>query len=381
MISLVRFKRPRSGHDDTQAVFSIPGSLSAVGVPAVTKPFPIILLAVSVSPYFILPLFSNATNPPGIEQTKQALLFFGQVHIALTALMYFDKDFQKIISDNKNRYFYLPLGAAVMFGVSFYIVPQSYQFLLWWFYAGWQNWHFGKQNVGVLSFIAAHDKKSSASQVERWIINGANLCGIVAFTHGMNLADANFRSGFPVWFLTSTVAFTFASYGLWILLCSALLFVFVKRSSMSPSRVLFLLFAVLFFFPIYASKSFTEGFVPVSISHSLQYISFMVVFWFNDTLIPKVNFPSPQGTQTNPALFKATFFLVIAVVGGAILTIRQEFGPLVAHAIGFPTAAPFISGFMFGLVIAHFIIDAHAWRLRDKPQHNFMRERFGFVFS
>jgi len=147
---------------------------------------------------------------PVLNKLKQALLFFGQVHIALTALMYFDQDFQKIISDNKTRYFYLPLGAAVMFGVSFYIVPQSFQFLLWWIYAGWQNWHFGRQNVGVLSFIAVHDKKSPATQVERWIINGANLCGVIAFTHGMNLADASFRSGFPVWFLTSTVAFTFA---------------------------------------------------------------------------------------------------------------------------------------------------------------------------
>jgi hypothetical protein len=380
MISLIRLKRWRSDHDATYAVIPTPRSFSEVGVSAVTKPFPVILLAVSVIPYFVFPLFSNSTNPPGIEQTKQALLFFGQVHIALTALMYFDQDFQKIILDNKNRYFYLPIGAAVMFGVSFYIVPQSFQFLLWWFYAGWQNWHFGRQNVGVLSFIAVHDKKSPTSQVERWIINGANLCGVIAFTHGMNLGDANFRSEFPVWFLTSTAAFTFASYALWALLCITLLFVFMKRKNMSPFRALFLLFAVLFFSPIYVSKSFTEAFYPVSISHSLQYISFMVVFWFNETHLSKsVDFP--RAKQANPALFKATLFLVITAVGGAILTIRQEFGPLVANAIGFPTAAPFISGFMFGLVIAHFIIDAHAWRLRDKPQRDFMRERFGFVFS
>ena len=107
-----------------------------------------------------------------------------------------------------------------------------------------KNRHFGRQNVGVLSFIAAHDKKSPTSQTERWIINCANFCGLIAFTHGMNLGDADFRSGFPVWFLTSTVAFTFASYALWALLCITLLFVFVKRSSMSLFRVLFLLFAL-----------------------------------------------------------------------------------------------------------------------------------------
>jgi len=108
----------------------------------------------------------------------------------------------------------------------------------------------------------------------------------------------------------------------------------------------------------------------------------MVVFWFNDIQLSKsVDFPAPRAKQANPALFKVTLFLVITVVGGAILTIRQEFGPLVANFIGFPTAAPFISGFMFGLVIAHFIIDAHAWRLRDKPQRDFIRDRFGFVFS
>jgi hypothetical protein len=34
---------------------------------------------------------------------------------------------------------------------------------------------------------------------------------------------------------------------------------------------------------------------------------------------------------------------------------------------------------MFGLVVAHFIVDAHAWRLRDKPQRDFVLGRMDFL--
>jgi hypothetical protein len=44
-----------------------------------------------------------------------------------------------------------------------------------------------------------------------------------------------------------------------------------------------------------------------------------------------------------------------------------------------PWLGKVVTGSMFGLVVAHFIVDAHAWRLRDKPQRDFVLGRMDFL--
>ena len=100
----------------------------------------------------------------------------------------------------------------------------------------------------------------------------------------------------------------------------------------------------------------------------------MVVFWFNAA-------SKPASNRINPAVPKVAVFGALAMLGGAVLTIRGEFGPMISNIIGIPVLSQFITGFMFGLVIAHFIVDAHAWRLRDAPQRVFFQSRFQSVFD
>ena len=41
----------------------------------------------------------------------------------------------------------------------------------------------------------------------------------------------------------------------------------------------------------------------------------------------------------------------------------------------------FVFGAVLGATMAHFVIDAGAWRLRERPQREYMSQRFGFMFN
>jgi hypothetical protein len=78
-------------------------------------------------------------------------------------------------------------------------------------------------------------------------------------------------------------------------------------------------------------------------------------------------------------LITAVIFFAIVLFGGAIITIRGEFGDLANSVFAVPWLGRFVTGSMFGLVIAHFIVDAHAWRLREAPQRDFVMSRMPFL--
>lgn len=81
----------------------------------------------------------------------------------------------------------------------------------------------------------------------------------------------------------------------------------------------------------------------------------------------------------DPKLKIALVFFAIVLIGGSIITIREEFGTMLQSLTGSSALGKLVMGGMFGFVVAHFIVDAHAWRLRDKPQRNFVMERMRFI--
>lgn len=326
--------------------------------------FPVVLIGASILPYGLMPLLAAGATP-GVEQTRQAILFLGQVHIALTALLYFDAGFAPIVAAHRWRYYWCALGAAIAFGLSFMLLPVQLEFLWWWTYVGWQNWHFGRQNLGVVAMVGAAEGSGSLRGGERLAILIANLSGIVGLTELSERPDHAFQQSFPLLWHALEL-------GAWVAIAgfigaAVIAAIALARREGGFYRAAALIFSVGFFCPAIFAGSIFAGFTAVSMSHSLQYIVFMAAFWFN----------APR-RQPLPAF---GLFAAVALIGGAVLTIRGEFGPMVGAVLHSEASSRFVFGFMFGLVVAHFVVDAHAWRLRERPQRALMRERFDFVFG
>ena len=85
--------------------------------------------------------------------------------------------------------------------------------------------------------------------------------------------------------------------------------------------------------------------------------------------------------KLNFQFFSALTFFGIILIGGSILTIRGDFGSILGIMTGSDIVQRFITGSLLGVVVAHFVVDAHAWRLSDKPQKDFAFERLDFAFT
>lgn len=324
---------------------------------------------ISIFPYILFPLVFAETVPTNTETVRQTILFFANAHIAVTLLFYLDKQFKPIIQANRTRYIHAPIAAVFLAGLTYALIPESIAVAWWCIYMFWQNWHFGRQNHGIYALVVLEEQGTAKlNSFEKYLIYSAVFLGSLG---GMFFAGGTGQ--------THELLMLIRSYCGYLTLGLALvgiLYVLANSSRFSLNRILFLLFSLLFFAPQFLFESAQLGFTIYSISHSFQYLFFMMVLTFNKDGMQKerpMEIPQP--------LLSGLLFLGIVLVGGAIITIRGEFGDLVGSITSVGFLGKFVTGSMFGLVIAHFIVDAHAWRLRDAPQREYVLNRFSFLGS
>jgi hypothetical protein len=321
-----------------------------------------LLLGTTVLPYLVFPAVFAGKSPPNTEMVRQTILFLANAHIAITLFFYYDSRFRSVRAENPFRYTWLPVVAVITAGVSYALVPPSFEPLWWAVYVGWQNWHFGKQTFGLYALVSTDQSSRRVPQFERGILYAAVAFGTIG---GLWLVTANtawqgHAMTLKQWCGYGTLALMFAGAAL------------IARAPVNLKHKAFFLVSIAFFAPQYLASSVDLGFTPYSVAHSLQYLFIMTVVAFNVR--------RPERTDGFDAgLITAVVFFAIVLFGGAIITIRGEFGDLANGLLGSPWLGRFVTGSMFGLVIAHFIVDAHAWRLRERPQRDFVMSRMPFL--
>lgn len=324
-----------------------------------------LLLGLSLAPYLIFPTVFAGQAPPNTEQVRQTILFLANAHIAITLYFYWDSGFKQIRDANPLRYVALPLLVVIVAGASYAFTPVEYSMWWWAAYVAWQNWHFGRQGFGLYALAAMDEpKRTPVAAAERVMINLAVAAGALGAMWFVTGPEGFWRDQAMLvrqWcgYLTIALGVIALGYGLY--------------ARMPLKRLAFLLLAVLFFLPQYLFPTVDLGFTPYSVAHSLQYLFIMSVVAFNQ------RHPEAIEGEFDPGLVTAFVFFAIVLVGGAIITIRGEFGDFLTQATGQPTLGKFVFGAMFGLVVAHFVVDAHAWRLREKPQREYVLGRMKFL--
>jgi len=329
------------------------------------------MILITLAPFAVLPLlFADSYHPGDGFSPHLSLLLIANLHISITALFFSIKDYEPILMANKRRYFFLPLATVFsLIGLHIFL-PKTYHIWIWVVFSAWQNWHFGRQNMGIHSFISRAEGFKAPSTTENLLIGVGIVCGILAF---YPLAFPTDNNAFPFFVMIkewSLFLFGFVSV-------SGLILIIVQRQHFNFRKASFFMTSIMFFGVLYISNKPAIAFWTFGLSHALQYITFMTIIGFRSQhrFVKKT---AICGGRFATFLFSGLFMLM--VLGGLGLTIQSELGTWLGQH--FTTwGAHAVTGLFMGVVVSHFLIDADAWRLRHKPQRKIIFDKFSFALG
>jgi hypothetical protein len=303
----------------------------------------------------------------GINTLRSLLLFLGTAHVPATLYFYVDREFAPIVRANRARYVYAPILLAIATGIIFTVAnSQMTAFVLLGYWA-WQAFHYGRQNVGIYAFVSIAEGRT-ANRNEKLAIDLATVAGILGTFKVL---------GAPVAppFLQGTLSWLYG-FGRVAFILAILFGVFVYAINIRNSTLLksiFFFTLILFFGPIYLSENVNIGFLSYAIAHGIQYIIFMSIVSANSASESDLKFP-----YRNVFLFLVLLLLVGFIFWRAadlrLMSFVQNRNFLL-HLVDF------ITGAILGATMAHFVIDAGAWKLSQVAQRTYMSKRFGFLFA
>ena len=285
------------------------------------------------------------------------LLFLGSsVHVAGTAWFYTVPEVRRHIATRRGRYAAAPLALVAGTSVLAAAVPQRPFELLLLPYFGWQFFHFQKQNLGLSALASAACGSGTLRPGERRAVTAAGvfgIAGLVSHPALLQLADVP-RQGlaFPVAAAGYAVA---VGYGVVQLLRRA------PGQRRAAASGLYLM-ALLFFLPVFLFRSPYAAVAGLTLAHGYQYL-----------LI--VGLVAGGGSGPRPVRLVSLAVLVnIALILGLALN-------LASHLHTGDPAARALYGAYLGVTMAHFVVDAGLWRLRDAFPRDFLSRRLPYLLG
>jgi hypothetical protein len=268
------------------------------------------------------------------------LLFLGSsVHVAATAWLYTQADARAYALRRPLRYVWIPAGLILAGAVTAALLSPTAMTWLLLPYFGWQFFHFQKQNLGMAALAASARSVSPLRPVERRALLAAGGSGIIGLVARPGLLQLGARPGtgdlFPVAVLLFVVS---AGSGLAALSRR-------PAADRPPAFAAMYLMALLFSVPIFVFRSPYAAVGGMTIAHGFQYL----------LLVGLVAAGNRRGTSR---ILSVAVFGNIALVGGALLGAAS-------HLHAFLPGIRLVFGAYLGAVMAHFVIDAGFWRMRD----------------
>jgi hypothetical protein len=311
----------------------------------------------SLGPLVVMPLASHVVPDGASLFIVSAIIFLGSnFHVALTGWFYTDPEMLGHFRSRPVRYLLVPALLIPGCAAAFYFLDRSISVYLVLPFLAWQLWHYQKQNVGLLSFIAAGTDGVPLSIWERRTLMLAAVTGILGF-FSLGLAGPLYLS--EQFALLHRIGLAIA-WVLPVVFCIAVVQCAALRAN--PLRLAFFLFGTSFFVPTFVFSDPMSAFVTYAMSHGLQYFVFMgFVSW---------------GKNTKKPMASLIKLLLIAALGGFILDRMRAAPAWLEFRYGYAMYGAFL-----GVVMTHFVLDAGIWRLREQFQRRYMRDKFHFVFN
>jgi hypothetical protein len=334
------------------------------------RAFVVALLAATWIPAaFFLALAPSDSSPVGFFGLKSIFLFLGTAHVPATFFFYTDSDFSSIIHSHRARYIYVPIVLTISMGLCFMLARPAVQGIILLAYWAWQAFHYGRQNIGVYAFSSIAETGSAPHKAEKIAIDAGTIVGILGTfkVMGASVTPALLQPIFDLLYRLGFLAFIGV-----FMLGIAIYIRYFKETTVLKTLLFFT--CVSFFFPVFLSTSQNIGFLSYAIAHGLQYMIFISVIAFSD---------EQGGTAGRTAASNAwKVFLFVIVLGLAFWKVGalKQFSFIGGSTI-YSSAVDFMVGAVLGATMAHFLIDAGAWKLSQTLQRRYITQRFGFILK
>jgi hypothetical protein len=276
-------------------------------------------------------------------------------HVASTAWAYALPDVRAHVAGHLWRYAVVPaILVLATAAIAIALPPRGMAWLLL-PYFGWQFFHFQKQNLGMAALAASSSGVPGLSRPERHAILATGWAGIAGLMTRPSLlqveVDPHLGAAFPACEIVYGVA---AITGLG-------LFLRRPRPARPAGLAVSYLIALLFFLPVFVFTSPYAAVGGLTIAHGAQYLLLMShVAWGGGTVEGStVEGSTVEGSTAGISRAVRIAVLVnIVLIGGTALEMASHVHASVGVVRSF-------YGAYLGVVMAHFVVDAGLWRLRD----------------
>jgi hypothetical protein len=277
------------------------------------------------------------------------------VHVAATAWLYTVPEIRAHVRAHPRRYVTVPLALVLgTAAVAAALTPDAFAWLLLPFFA-WQFFHFQKQNLGMAALAGAGYHAGPMRTAERRAIVAAGCAGTAGLLLHPHLLDLTLDHRLDPLFPLAGVAFA-ATVG-WGFAAVA------RRPAGERPWPFVAVYAtsLLFFGPVFVFDSPYRAVAGIVLAHGYQYLVILALV---------AGSRGVGGSRVaGPALL-----LNIALIGGLALATAARLGD------GAP-AARAVYGAYLGVTMAHFVVDAGIWRLRDEFPRQFLTSRLPYLLA
>jgi hypothetical protein len=276
------------------------------------------------------------------------LLFVGSsVHVASTGWLYTLPEVRDHARQHRAKLVLLPaaliLATAVLAAV---VSPATMTWFLLPYYA-WQFFHFQKQNLGMAALAASSRRAAPLRPVERRALMTAGYAGIAGLIAHPGLLQLRLNPGLGLMYPAAATVFAVG-------VATGITAMARRPGGGAAYRAVYLT-SLCFFGPVFTFGSPYAAVGGMTIAHGLQYLLLI-------GLVAAGNGQLPGRT------IRLAVVCNVALIGGAALSAAS-------HLHGAAFAGRLAFGGYLGAVMAHFVIDASLWRLRDPFPRAFLSSR------
>jgi hypothetical protein len=311
------------------------------------------MLALTAGAVMLAALFAPpASAPPG--RALVFLFFVGSSgHVASTGWLFTLREVRAYAVNRPLRYMVAPAVLVLLGALSAALLrPSQLDWLLLAFFA-WQFFHFQKQNLGMAALVASTVNVRPLKRCERRAIVAAGAVGIAGLMASPELLQLKLHERDTGLFTLSAVAFgTVAVVGTAMLLHR-------PASERPPTFCAAFLAALLFFSPVFVFGSPYAAVGGMTIAHGMQYLLLVGLI------------AGGKARDGRRSIGLATLCNV-ALLGGLALSCAS-------HLHGAPAPERSLFGAYLGVVMAHFVVDAGLWRLRDPFPRAFLSSHLPYL--
>jgi hypothetical protein len=257
------------------------------------------------------------------------------------------------VREHRDRFVWVPIGLVVVAAIAAALIPErTFTWVLIPYFA-WQFFHFQKQNLGMAALTGSAYGVTPLRPPERWALIASGVAGIAGLIAHPDLLQVAVDTRVPALFPVSGVAF-----GVAVVFGVVQLARRPAEQRQTGFSAVFLV-SLLFSLPVFLFSSPYAAVGGMTITHGAQYLLL-------------IGLMASAGKGGAPRALRLAVLFNIALIGGLVLSVTS-------HLHNAAPAGRLLYGVYLGAVMAHFVIDAGIWRLREAFPRRFISTRLPFL--